>query len=173
MCQKHSQSVHPDQYACLQEAKASSEIESFVTTQDELFQADLRLAEWVSPAVKEVSRYREALMQGYEHMCAQQGLLTNGALISLFQMLKNTTEEFRRSGGTVLKNDKTGQTVFVPPQDHTQIQQHMDALERFINAEDDGLDGLLKMAIIHHQFESIHHLAMETGGLVEFYVCCT
>ncbi len=74
----------------LQEAKASSEIESFVTTQDELFAADLQLAEWVSPAAKEVSRYREALMYGFEQMHKQQGLLTNGCLIALFQLLKNT-----------------------------------------------------------------------------------
>lgn len=81
----------------LQEAKASSEIESFVTTQDELFQADLKLAEWVSPAAKEVARYRESLKQGFGHMKAQQGLLTNSTLISLFQELKNSSEGFRRT----------------------------------------------------------------------------
>src|SRR6218665_923013 len=68
----------------LQEAKASSEIESYVTTQDELFQADLHIAEWVSPAAKEVSRYREALTHGFARMQAQQGILSNGVLIELF-----------------------------------------------------------------------------------------
>lgn len=149
----------------LQEAKASSEIESYVTTQDELFQADLQLAAGISIAAKEVSRYREALMLGYEQMREQQGLLTNGLLISLFQMLKNSAEEFRQTPGTVLKNDKTGKTVFVPPQDAAEILQHMQALEQFINTAEDGLDDLLKMAVIHHQFESIHPFSDGNGRI--------
>ena len=147
----------------LQEAKASSEIESYVTTQDELFQADLQWTEWVSPAAKEVSRYREALKHGFEQMKAQQGLLTNSTLIALFQLLKNSNEGFRRMPGTVLKNEKTGDTVFVPPQDTEQIQHHMDKLEQFVNGEDDELDPLLKMALIHHQFESIHPFSDGNG----------
>ncbi|MFM7332761.1 MAG: Fic family protein [Brachymonas sp.] len=157
-----NQSILIDTLA-LQEAKASSEIESYVTTQDELFQADLQLAEWVSPAAKEVARYREALKQGFMQMQAQQGLLTNSALIALFQLLKNSSESFRHRPGTVLKNDKTGDTVFVPPQEPAAIQKHMEDLERFINTSDDALDPLLKMALIHHQFESIHPFSDGNG----------
>lgn len=141
----------------LQEAKASSEVESYVTTQDELFQADLHLVESISPAAKEVSRYREALTNGFSRMREQQGLLSNGTLIALFQQLKNSSEGLRTGGGTVLKNEKTGATVFVPPQEGTQVLAQMQVLERFIN--DDAacdLDPLIKMALIHHQFESIH-----------------
>lgn len=150
----------------LQEAKASSEVESYVTTQDELFQADLHIAEWMSPAAKEVSRYREALMHGFQRMREQQGLLSNGTLIALFQLLKNSSEVFRIGGGTVLKNEKTGATVFVPPQDGAQVQAHMRALEQFIN--DDAtcdLDPIIKMALIHHQFESIHPFSDGNGRL--------
>jgi Fic family protein len=148
----------------LQEAKASSEIESYVTTQDELFQADLKLAESVSPAAKEVARYRESLKQGFERMKAQQGLITQSTLIALFQELKNSTEGFRHAPGTVLKNDKTGATVFVPPQDGAEIQRHMNELERFINTPDE-LDALIKMALIHHQFESIHPFSDGNGRI--------
>lgn len=148
----------------LQEAKASSEIESYVTTQDELFQADLKLAESVSPAAKEVARYRESLKQGFERMKAQQGLITQSTLIALFQELKNSTEGFRHAPGTVLKNDKTGATVFVPPQDGAEIQRHIDDLERFINTPDE-LDALIKMALIHHQFESIHPFSDGNGRI--------
>lgn len=150
----------------LQEAKASSEVESYVTTQDELFQADLNIAEWLSPAAKEVSRYRQALMQGFERMRAQQGILSLGTLIALFQLLKNSSEEFRRSAGTVLKNERTGATVFVPPQNGADVQRHMQALENFIN--DDSLcdlDPLIKMALIHHQFESIHPFSDGNGRI--------
>lgn len=150
----------------LQEAKASSEVESFVTTQDELFQADLHIAEWISPAAKEVSRYREALKYGFEHMQQQQGILSNGTLIALFQLLKNSREEFRHHEGTVLKNERTGDTVFVPPQDSASIAQHMHDLEQFMN--DDALcnlDALIKMALMHHQFESIHPFSDGNGRI--------
>lgn len=141
----------------LQEAKASSEVESYVTTQDELFQADLHIAEWISPAVKEVSRYREALMHGFKRMREQQGILSNATLIDLFQLLKGSHEGFRQHGGTVLKNERTGEIVFVPPQDGALVQKHMRALELFINGDEEGmLDPIVNMAIIHHQFESIH-----------------
>ena len=141
----------------LQEAKASSEVESFVTTQDELFQANLHIPEWVSPAAKEVSRYREALMLGYRLMLKQKGLLTNSLLIEMFQLLKDRNDGFRTSGGTVLKNEMTGETVFVPPQNGADIQKILGELEQFINdPELSELDLLVKMALIHHQFESIH-----------------
>lgn len=159
----------------LQEAKASSEIESYITTQDELFQADMQLAEWLSPAVKEVARYREALQQGFAQMQAQQGLLTNSSLIGLFQLLKSSHEGFRQRPGTVLKNDKTGATVFVPPQNHAEIEQHMQALEHFINDPDNRLDPLLKMALAHHQFESIHPFSDGNGrvGRILCVLCLT
>lgn len=150
----------------LQEAKASSEIESYVTTQDELFQADLHIAEWMSPAAKEVARYREALMRGFARMREQQGVLSNGVLIELFQLLKNSSESFRTHGGTVLKNERTGATVFVPPQDGASVQAHMQALERFINDEAAcPLDPMVKMALIHHQFESIHPFSDGNGRI--------
>ena len=141
----------------LQEAKASSEVESYVTTQDELFQADLHIAEWISPAAKEVARYREAVMHGFKRMRDQQGILSNATLIELFQLLKGSHEGFRQHGGTVLKNEKTGNVVFVPPQDGAQVQEYMRKLELFINDDEvSQLDSIIKMAIIHHQFESIH-----------------
>ena len=93
----------------LQEAKASSEVESYVTTQDELFQADLHIAEWISPAAKEVSRYREALRHGFDRMREQQGILGNGTLIALFQLLKNSGETFRTNGARCSKMRKPAQ----------------------------------------------------------------
>ena len=120
----------------LQEAKASSEVESYVTTQDELFQADLHIAEWISPAAKEVSRYREALMHGFTRMREQQGILSNATLIDLFQLLKGSHEGFRQHGGAVLKNERTGAIVFVPPQDGALVQKHMRVLELFVNGDE-------------------------------------
>ncbi len=150
----------------LQEAKASSEVENIVTTQDELFQADLFPEGPLSPAAKEVARYRDALRLGYAALQQTGGLIRNATLIDMFRHLKNRDEGFRTTQGTALRHEATGEIVFVPPQNPAQIIAHMSALERFIN--DDtvcALDPLIKMAIIHHQFESIHPFADGNGRI--------
>lgn len=150
----------------LQEAKASSEIENIVTTQDELFQADLFPEGPRSAAAKEVALYRDSLKLGFEAMNRSSGLITNNTLIAMFQTLKRTTGEFRATPGTALKNDRTGDVVYVPPQDGREIIAHMTALERFINDDSlSDLDPLVKMAVIHHQFESIHPFPDGNGRL--------
>jgi Fic family protein len=150
----------------LQEAKASSEIENIVTTQDELFQASLFINGPGSPAAKEVASYRDALKCGFDSLAHNQGLLTNNAVIEMFRVLKRTTEGFRATPGTALKNEATGALVYVPPQDRNEIIAQMKVLERFIN--DDAasdLDPLVKMALIHHQFESIHPFSDGNGRI--------
>ncbi|MEK7663469.1 MAG: Fic family protein [Actinomycetota bacterium] len=141
----------------LQEAKASSEVENIVTTQDELFQADLFPDDPQSPAAKEVARYRDALRLGLNRLVDTGGLIPNSTLIDMFQLLKDRDDGFRVTPGTALKNERNGDIVFVPPQDANEILTLMTALERFVN--DDALsdlDPMIKMALIHHQFESIH-----------------
>ncbi|MGV3551410.1 Fic family protein [Rhizobium sp.] len=141
----------------LQEAKASSEIENIVTTQDELFQAELFPDGPDSPAAKEVALYRDALKYGFTKLNQFEGLIPNSTIIGMFRLLKQRDDGFRQTPGTALKNDRTGTIVYVPPQDQREISLAMDRLEMFIN--DDKLspvDPLIKMALIHHQFESIH-----------------
>lgn len=141
----------------LQEAKASSDIENIVTTQDELFRADLFPEGPKSPAAKEVARYRDALKAGFDALHDKDGLITNNLIIRMFQVLRRTEGGFRETPGTKLYNERTGEIVYVPPQDGREIENQMGELERFIN--DDAasdLDPLIKMALIHHQFESIH-----------------
>ncbi len=141
----------------LQEAKASSEIENIVTTQDELFQADLLPRGLQSAAAKEVALYRDAIKLGLNRMHATSGMITNNALTEMFQLLKGRDDGFRTMPGTALKNDRTGEIVYVPPQDAGEIMVLTAALERFINDDEAcPLDPLIKMALIHHQFESIH-----------------
>lgn len=141
----------------LQEAKASSEIENIVTTQDELFQADLFPEGPRSGAAKEVALYRDAVKLGFQRLVDSDGLITNRTLIEMFRLLKGRTGGFRSTPGTALRNEVTHDMVYVPPQDLREIETQMAALERFMN--DDALcdlDPLIKMALIHHQFESIH-----------------
>ncbi|MEQ9505377.1 MAG: Fic family protein [Hyphomonas sp.] len=140
----------------LQEAKASSEIENIVTTQDELFQTSLFPESPGSSAAKEVALYSDALKRGYDRF-RETGLITNRSVIEMFQLLKGRSDGFRTLPGTELRNELTGDTVYVPPQSAAEINAHMKSLEAFINMDDDGtLDPLIRMAIIHHQFESIH-----------------
>lgn len=141
----------------LQEAAASSEIENIVTTQDELYQIDFRKNRYPTPEAKEVALYSSAMAQGMEQLKAKKGLILNNLIISIFQTLKKTTGDFRKNPGTALKNEQTGEIVYVPPQSTIDIRHHMNALETFINQPlPDHVDPLVAMALIHHQFESIH-----------------
>jgi Fic family protein len=139
----------------LQEAKDSSEIENIVTTHDELFKDDVLPEAFANPAAKEVLRYRQALRVGF-NLVRQSGLLTSNHIVQIQGELERNNAGFRKLPGTALK-DGAGRTVYTPPQDPTEITALMTDLERFIN--DAGLfdaDPLIKMALIHHQFESIH-----------------
>ncbi|MBF0609531.1 MAG: Fic family protein [Magnetococcales bacterium] len=137
----------------LQEAKDSSEIENIVTTHDELFKAGVVSEE--NLAAKEVSRYRQALLLGFERV-RQTGLLTINHIIDIQGQLEHNTAGFRKLPGTTLKN-AVGTTVYTPPQDPTEIMALMGELELFINDDQRfTADPLIKMALIHHQFESIH-----------------
>lgn len=150
----------------LQEAAASSEIENIVTTQDELFQIDSRKGIYPSPEAKEVGMYGEALRLGYSQLLSKDGMISSNQIIALFQTLKGSTDEFRKIPGTALKNESTGDIVYVPPQSHSDILTQMRALEDFINTtEETDLDPLVSMALIHHQFESIHPFSDGNGRI--------
>jgi Fic family protein len=140
----------------IQEAQASSEVENIVTTQDDIFKGEIFPDQITGPA-KEVARYRDALRLGLRRMSEQQNLLTNATLVEMFRLLKDRDDGFRRSAGTAVVDQITGQRVHIPPQDNEAILRTMASLERFINdAALSDLDPLIKMAVIHHQFESIH-----------------
>jgi Fic family protein len=139
----------------LQEAKDSSEIENIVTTHDELFKDEVLPETFANPAAKEVLRYRQALRVGFE-LVRQSGLLTSNNIIKIQGELERNNAGFRKLPGTALK-DGSGRTVYTPPQDPEEIKSLMRDLERFINEPDlFDADPLIKMALIHHQFESIH-----------------
>ena len=141
----------------LQEAKDSSEVENIVTTQDDLYQgAAASLSEYaINAATKEVLNYREALQHGF-HLVRDKGVLTSSVIKEIQKMLEHNSAGFRNVPGTSLKRSD-GKTVYTPPQDKQTILNLMDNLEIFINDDRvSELDPLIKLAIIHHQFESIH-----------------
>lgn len=140
----------------LQEARESSAVENIVTTQDDLYKADLNLKDTIiSASTKEVLNYRQALQRGFE-LVRHKKLLTNNIIKEIQQQLECNSAGFRALPGTLLKSSD-GRIVYTPPQDKKEVERLMTNLECFIN--DDSLspyDPLIKMAIIHHQFESIH-----------------
>lgn len=140
----------------MQEAKDSSEIENIVTTQDDLYKADIEIQRLATTAAtKEVLKYREALQLGWD-LVKEQQLLTNSTIKRIQMHLENNRAGFRTQAGTMLK-DSLGRVVYMPPQHADEIERYMTNLEAFINSPElCDLDPLIKMAIMHHQFESIH-----------------
>jgi len=139
----------------LQEAKDSSEVENIVTTHDELYRANISTSN-ISHQAKEVQNYREALYRGFS-LVQKHKLLLKKHIIEIQQILENNNAGIRTQAGTTLKNEKTGEVIYTPPQNYQDIQNLMDNIEQYINNPDmDDYDTLVKMAIIHYQFESIH-----------------
>lgn len=140
----------------LQEAKDSSAIENIITTHDELYSSDSIARQFASAAAKEVHNYASALKEGYREV-SQKGILTTNMIIAIQGILEENHAGFRKLPGTELKNEQTGETVYTPPQHPEDIENYMRNLEIFINDDRiSDLDPLIKMALIHHQFESIH-----------------
>ena len=140
----------------LQEAKDSSEVENIVTTQDDLYRAELNLKEAaISASAKEVLNYRQAMQKGFA-LVRKTKLLTLNYIKQIQEVLEENKGGFRAGPGTTLQNQRK-EVVYTPPQSKVQIEQFMHNLELYINdPEMHDIDPLIKMAIIHHQFESIH-----------------
>lgn len=141
----------------LQEAKDSSAVENIVTTQDDLYRAGLDTSyQFINAATKEVLFYREAINEGFR-MVRNKDILTLNDIKRVQEILEQNSAGFRTTPGTQLKRENDGAIVYTPPQDGQEIIGFMANLEQFINdGEMSQLDPLIKMAIIHHQFESIH-----------------
>ena len=137
----------------LQEAKDSSEIENIITTHDELYQSSLDISN-ISHATKEVQNYSRALLKGFD-LVKDNSLLLTRHIVDIQQELEGNVAGIRKQAGTVLKNQATGEVIHTPPQEETTIRKLLDNLEQYINTND-GIDPLIKMAIIHYQFETIH-----------------
>ena len=144
----------------LQEAKASSEIENIITTNDDLYQTLIADKKFENPAAKEVISYKEALWHGLEQL-EEAPLITTDLCIEIVQRVKKNTSGIRKTPGTTLSNTK-GETIYTPPSEETIIRDKMANLEKFIN-ENNKLDPLIQMALMHYQFEAIHPFSDGNG----------
>lgn len=139
----------------LQEAKDSSEIENIVTTQDELYKALSLNSGKINPRTKEVVNYRQALFLAYDILKKQDFLKVND-IIKIQEQLEANRAGIRAVPGTELKNDRTSEIVYTPPQSKEEILDLLDNFIHHYNINDEDLSPLIKMAVLHAQFESIH-----------------
>lgn len=144
----------------LQEAKASSEIENIITTNDDLYQAVVADKKFDNAATKEVISYKEAIWLGFSRL-EQRPFITTNLCIELVQCIKQNTAGIRTTPGTTLSN-RQGEVIYTPPSGEQVIREKMANLEIFIN-ENDSIDPLIKMAISHYQFEAIHPFSDGNG----------
>jgi Fic family protein len=150
-----NQSILIDTLA-LQEAKYSSAIENIITTQDAMYKQQVLGDVILDSAAKEVSLYSDALRFGYE-LVSKNKILTLNHIEEIHRRMMPASDGIRKLPGTVLKNPATGEVVYTPPQDYETVRSLMKNLVDYINRPElDDSDPLIKMAIIHYQFESIH-----------------
>jgi len=147
----------------LQESKESNAIENIVTTQDELYKATLMGDGVKNQAAKEVLQYREAIYWGIEEL-QKNNLITTNLLVGLMQRLRGSSENIRKNTGTKLANPTNNQVVYTPPEGEGIIRDKLSQLEIFINDNEfSDLDPLIKMALVHYQFEAIHPFSDGNG----------
>ena len=145
----------------LQEAQASSEIENIITTTDALFRALASAPAEIDAATKEVLRYREALWAGYQDLRDKQVLSTN-VFVHIVNTIRENQAGIRNQPGTRIINSVTKETIYTPPEGEDIIRRKLHNLEEYIHTADDTLP-LLKLAVIHYQFEAIHPFSDGNG----------
>ncbi len=145
----------------LREAKASSEIENIITTNDALFRAFTAGSSRVDPATKEVLQYRAALWEGFNEL-KKRGRMTIDLFIRLVRIIKENQEGIRELPGTIIQNKRTGAVLYTPPTGGSVIREKLRNLEEYMHAEDET-DPLIKLAAIHYQFEAIHPFSDGNG----------
>jgi Fic family protein len=152
----------------LLESQASSEIENIVTTADALFEAQLSASRADAPT-KETLAYRSSLYHGLAAI--MQRPLSTRLIEEICSLTKGIDMQVRRVPGTQLSNARTGETIYTPPQGESLLRDKLANWEWFchvdsndLRSEDERdnervvaqLDPLVRMAVLHYQFEAIH-----------------
>lgn len=138
----------------LGEAKESSEIENIVTTFDEVFK-EITLKNQNS-ASKEVVNYRQAILYGFSQV-KNNGFISSKIIEEIHHIIEPNVGDIRKIPGTVIMNTKTKEILHNPPQSENEIRDYLSNLENYINYNElEETDPLIKMSMIHYQFESIH-----------------
>ena len=138
----------------INEAKDSSAIENIVTTHDDIYKV-LTESGYKTESAKEVVDYRNAIWLGYEQI-KKDGYINTNTIVKIQETIEHNNAGIRKLPGTELKNSLTGETIYTLPQNEQEIKKYLKNLEDFINNNEDNIDPLIKVCLIHYQFESIH-----------------
>lgn len=138
----------------LEEAKDSSAIENVIITRDKLYEALAISSLKIDPATKEVLNYRKALWKGFDDV-KRKGFLSTNMIVDLQTELIDTNAGIRKLPGTLLQNESTKEVIYTPPVGEANIRKLLKNFEDYLNSSND-IDPLIKMAVLHYQFESIH-----------------
>ncbi len=144
----------------LLEAQASSEIENIVATADRLFRYANDATGRADPATKEALRYRTALHRGFEML--NQRPVSTAIAVEVCRTIKGVALDVRNTPGTALVNDATRQIVYTPPEGEDVLRSKLANWERYIH-ETEEIDPLIRLAVMHYQFEAIHPFADGNG----------
>lgn len=152
----------------LQEAKAGSEVENIIIAKDEPYKSLTVDRKIKNSTTKGVLSYKKALWLGLEELKTKPFTATN-LCVAIVQRIKQNNVSIRKKPGTTLKNTQ-GEVINTPQSGEQIIREKLASLEKFINepARTAGgdetssgersrtIDPLIKMAILHCQFEAIH-----------------
>jgi Fic family protein len=138
----------------LEEARDSSAIENVITTRDKLYEALAISSHKIDPATKEVLNYRKALWKGF-NVVKHKGFLSTNMIIDIQSELVESNAGIRKLPGTVLQNDSTNEVIYTPPAGEANIRVLLKNFEDYLNSSN-GIDPLIKLSVLHYQFESIH-----------------
>lgn len=145
----------------LQEARRSSEIENIVTTNDALYRALDADSEAADPATREVLHYERALWHGFSRL-REGSALGMSLFTDIVQIVKKTGIGVRQLPGTHIVNSQTNEPLYTPPEGEARIRDLLHNLSEYLYAED-GTDPLVKLAVVHYQFEAIHPFSDGNG----------
>ena len=137
----------------LLEAQASSEIENIVTTADRLFRYANDAAGRADPATREALRYRTGLYRGFEML--KRRPVSTAVAVEVCRTIKGVELDIRNTPGTALVNDATGEVIYTPPEGEDVLWSKLANWERYIH-EATEIDPLIRLAVMHYQFEAIH-----------------
>jgi Fic family protein len=146
--------------AVIRESVASSQIENVNTTVENALQMQLfPEAEQRGPD-KEVLRYRDALLSGFEQM--KRIPLSARTIRSVHDvLLPDQAGGFRRQQNSIADGG-SGRVRYTPPE-APDIPDLISQWQTFIDDDEDGLDPLVKCALQHYQFEAIHPFSDGNG----------
>ncbi len=135
------------------EARDSSAVENIVTTNDALFREAGLGDHEAEPATKEAARYRNALYAAIEAIKTRP--LSTRIAVEVCRAIKGIDLDIRCTPGTTLTNSHTGEVIYTPPEGEARLRELLANWERFAH-ESPELDPLVRMAVLHYQFEAIH-----------------